>query len=314
MDELPEKLKKALKDSPRLDPPESFYRGVMDKIEKPRQGRLWGPGALVPKVVAGTCLAMLAVFAGREFLSDPPAPALRPIRETSFAEEARPMAPGVSFKKAVPAPPETAMSDKVTEVLQKQKRDEAPKDVPQASSWPMQARDMSGIASQKSFSYGSRAKKSMRVNEERKAGVSGAAASLVGASRASDWVAPLEGLSMNWQGQHSAIAGSRQVIVRDAGSWRTLWNEHAPGEPAPPVDFTRNMVVGVFLGERPNAGHELRITDLKTLPDQFALEYEELLPQEGRMYAQIMVRPYALKVIPKTDLHIHFHPLRPRDR
>lgn len=52
-------------------------------------------------------------------------------------------------------------------------------------------------------------------------------------------------------GRTSGIREPTQVIVRDAGGWTVLWRTHAgaTGRPAPAVDFTRDMVIGVFAGE-----------------------------------------------------------------
>jgi len=52
-------------------------------------------------------------------------------------------------------------------------------------------------------------------------------------------------------GRTSGIREPTQVIVRDAGAWTVLWRAHAgaTGRPAPAVDFTRDMVIGVFAGE-----------------------------------------------------------------
>ena len=35
-----------------------------------------------------------------------------------------------------------------------------------------------------------------------------------------------------------------------AGEWSAIWGQHAPGRPAPSVDFTREMVAGVFFGSQ----------------------------------------------------------------
>lgn len=386
-DQLPEKIRKALKDSPTLTPPESFYRSVMDKIaSEPRGAGASEKSAPTPpradapmrwpKWIAATCVAMLAVFAGREFLDRGRSTAQlsTEIMEQSYSAESRPMKPALAFKKQEPAraselpAPATpaaapkaiggrqmvvmneAMTDKVSSVLRERKKDEtkdrevsfeeqnAPKEVDQdklrRKGWVTQARDNSAgaVATQGSFDY-----KELRADslaEKKKTGKiskglasrleeeSVAASSIEGAGVATSRgyaedasaVLPKEGLALNWRGNSSGIWESRQVVIRNQQDWNQLWSEHASGQPSPPVDFSRYMVVGVFLGKRPNTGYELEITELKKLPDQLALEYQELLPKEEGRYAARMVQPYALKVIPKTDLHIHFHPLRAKDR
>ena len=53
------------------------------------------------------------------------------------------------------------------------------------------------------------------------------------------------------QGAVSAIDEPRHAVVRTAAEWQSLWDTHSPEAQAPTVDFTRAVVVGVFLGARP---------------------------------------------------------------
>src|SRR5262249_39783257 len=49
-----------------------------------------------------------------------------------------------------------------------------------------------------------------------------------------------------WAGQHSGdLSGGR--TIGDSRSWQELWSK-VSAEPAPAVDFSREQVVGVFLG------------------------------------------------------------------
>src|SRR5204863_7794984 len=61
------------------------------------------------------------------------------------------------------------------------------------------------------------------------------------------------------RGTHSSIDQARTVVVRSADEWSALWRAHAEGKPAPPVDFARELAVGVFLGSRPTAGYSVEI-------------------------------------------------------
>ena len=56
-------------------------------------------------------------------------------------------------------------------------------------------------------------------------------------------------------GQQSA----KQVTVRTDAEWNALWKDHAPTARMPAVDFTSDMVVGIFLGSKPSSGHGVEI-------------------------------------------------------
>ena len=52
--------------------------------------------------------------------------------------------------------------------------------------------------------------------------------------------------------------------MRTAAEWKALWKDHAPTEKMPAVDFAKNMVVGIFLGSKPSAGHDVEIVGVRT--------------------------------------------------
>src|SRR5262249_24505771 len=56
------------------------------------------------------------------------------------------------------------------------------------------------------------------------------------------------------KGEQSNIEDARQVVVRTEAEWERLWHQHAPDRPRPAVDFSKETVLGVFMGSRPNAG------------------------------------------------------------
>ncbi len=58
--------------------------------------------------------------------------------------------------------------------------------------------------------------------------------------------------------QMSGINAARQAVARTAAEFDALWRQHAPGRPAPAVDFAKSMVVAVFLGTRPSSGYASR--------------------------------------------------------
>lgn len=55
-------------------------------------------------------------------------------------------------------------------------------------------------------------------------------------------------------GQRSGIKTFHVEAVQDEAAWKALWARHNPNEPAPAVDFTREQVAAVFLGERLSGG------------------------------------------------------------
>jgi hypothetical protein len=100
------------------------------------------------------------------------------------------------------------------------------------------------------------------------------------------------------QGSNSHIMEPRQLVVRSAAEWQTLWKAHSP-QPAPVVDFSRSIIVGVFLGSRPTAGYEAAITAVKSQGGKAIVEYVEHRPEVGAIVAQVLTSPFHLVSIPK---------------
>lgn len=101
------------------------------------------------------------------------------------------------------------------------------------------------------------------------------------------------------QGTRSQIQEPRQVVVRTAADWQTLWTAHDSAA-APNVDFSGLIVVGVFLGTRPTAGFSVRITAVTAKDGSAVVEYVEGRPRPGGMTAQVITSPFHLVTVPRT--------------
>jgi len=104
------------------------------------------------------------------------------------------------------------------------------------------------------------------------------------------------------KGDQSNIESAKQVLVRTEAELRKLWQEHAPDRPMPKVDFSREMVVGVFMGSRPNAGFSTAIVSATAANGALMVRYSENKPVAGSVTAQILTFPYHLVAIPKADV------------
>ena len=108
------------------------------------------------------------------------------------------------------------------------------------------------------------------------------------------------------KGPMSAIDQPRQVTVRSAAEWGALWKEHGANAPLPAVDFSREMVVGVFVGTRPTAGYGVEIVRAIGNSSTLVVEYVETAPSRDTITAQVLTAPYHLAAIPKRDGTVTF--------
>jgi hypothetical protein len=115
-----------------------------------------------------------------------------------------------------------------------------------------------------------------------------------------------------WRGNDTAIRHSGQVVIRNDHQWIQFWAEHRPDEAAPDVDFTRDMVIGVFSGDRPADQFSIEILKTMTTPNALIVYYREIPPPTGTLAIGVSVYPYDVKVIPRSMLPVKFTLLAPQ--
>ena len=113
-----------------------------------------------------------------------------------------------------------------------------------------------------------------------------------------------------WKGNSgSAITHPGQIVIQNESQWNHFWAEHHPHEVSPDVDFSRSMVVGIFLGQRPADGFDVEITGVRAQPDALVVDYAERAPPPGTFQIGMEAFPYHIKVIPRSTQRVKFNKL-----
>jgi hypothetical protein len=100
------------------------------------------------------------------------------------------------------------------------------------------------------------------------------------------------------KGDHSNMDDGKQLVVKTDRAWTQLWQQHTPDRPRPQVDFTKEMVLGVFMGSRPTAGYTLEIVGTAENNGTLVVRYREAAPGRGMMTAQVVTSPYQIVAVP----------------
>jgi hypothetical protein len=108
------------------------------------------------------------------------------------------------------------------------------------------------------------------------------------------------------RGSQSSIDQARTVVIRSSDEWSALWRAHAVEKSPPAVDFTKEMVVGVFLGSRPTSGYSVEIVQTREGPNGPVVEYREGSPARDMMTAQVITSPYHLVAVPNRPGEVTF--------
>jgi PrcB C-terminal len=108
------------------------------------------------------------------------------------------------------------------------------------------------------------------------------------------------------KGVQSSVDRARQVVARTQAEWLETWRMHDYERPAPPVDFARQMVLGVFMGSRPTAGFEVDITRVHDEGGTLVVDYRETGPASRAVAAQVITSPFHLVAVPRHDGDVKF--------
>lgn len=112
----------------------------------------------------------------------------------------------------------------------------------------------------------------------------------------------------------SGVKTRRQVVIKDAAAWERLWSEHGKGRvPAPElpkVDFSRQMVVGVFAGEFGNACHSTSIVRVGSRDGRMVVEYEERDLTPVAICLPVVAQPMHLVAVERNDAAVDFLAVR----
>lgn len=112
-----------------------------------------------------------------------------------------------------------------------------------------------------------------------------------------------------WRGTDTTITHSGQVVIRNDHQWIQFWSEHRPHEAAPDIDFTNQMVIGVFAGPRPAEAFAIQILNVRNISGVNIVDYQEKLPPPGTLAFNVTVYPYDIKVIPQLKGTFKFNKL-----
>jgi len=112
------------------------------------------------------------------------------------------------------------------------------------------------------------------------------------------------------KGPHSGVTQPGQRVIRTAEAWQKLWDEHTanvqPKPPLPAVDFNKEMVLAVFMGQRPTLGYATDVTAVTREKKGLRVTVRESSPPPGALTGQLVTSPYAFVAVPRSDGPVKF--------
>jgi hypothetical protein len=98
------------------------------------------------------------------------------------------------------------------------------------------------------------------------------------------------------KGNRSGVRDFQQRIVRNQNEWEGLWRQHTateanPSTP-PAVDFNKEIVIAVFLGEKPTGGHTVELIQIDRNNGELEILFKEAAPPPGGIATQALTQPF----------------------
>ena len=125
----------------------------------------------------------------------------------------------------------------------------------------------------------------------------------------------MAGVSQQGTRLHSAntsgFTGPEQLVLRERAAWQAAWARLHEGMVAPAlptVDFTREMVVVLALGERSSGGYEVRFDGITASGANATVRYTITEPGPACMTTQALTTPVDVVRVPRVTGTVRFEP------
>jgi hypothetical protein len=110
------------------------------------------------------------------------------------------------------------------------------------------------------------------------------------------------------QGSSSQITEDREFVIRTQQAWKAFYQQHRPGQEVPPVDFSREMAIGVLLA-RNTGGYTTTIDLVSSSDGTLRVHYVEKRPGPDAIVIQVLTQPYHFVAVPLTAGEVAFEHL-----
>jgi PrcB C-terminal len=99
------------------------------------------------------------------------------------------------------------------------------------------------------------------------------------------------------QWSNTGIAESRHLIIQDNRAWTELWSQLGVGEQAPQVDFNRNVVIAVSMGQRSSGGYDVAVQGVTEIAGELTVDVVETSPALTCATTMALTQPVDVVVV-----------------
>lgn len=111
------------------------------------------------------------------------------------------------------------------------------------------------------------------------------------------------------KGYYCGHTSSAEYVVRDASEWQRLWKQtrnSVPQPAVPEIDFSKEMVLGAYLGQKSSGGYGIKISRVQERDNCLEVDVKESAPEPGMITTMALTQPYHLVKTALTDKEVKF--------
>ncbi|MFH1777864.1 MAG: protease complex subunit PrcB family protein [Candidatus Omnitrophota bacterium] len=117
-------------------------------------------------------------------------------------------------------------------------------------------------------------------------------------------------ITQEWKGHYSGYNQQEMFVITTKEEWSAVWKKVHSLQLSipvlPEIDFDKEMVIAVFMGEKSSGGYIIEVTKIIKTDKEVVVEIMEKTPAPGTMKTMALTQPYHLVVIEKSNLPVVF--------
>ncbi len=108
-----------------------------------------------------------------------------------------------------------------------------------------------------------------------------------------------DGSPQEWSATYTGITEFRQVVIVKRAEFEVAWKAIFKSRPVPEVDFEKNVVACVFLGQRPTGGYGIEFGLPFVRKDKLVIPFWEKAPTG--VVTEALTQPCVMKVFARKE-------------
>ncbi len=118
-------------------------------------------------------------------------------------------------------------------------------------------------------------------------------------------------VKQEWKGYFCGYTEPSRLVIKTEDQWGEVWRKvhrlQIPRPELPKIDFEKEMVIAVFMGEQMSGGYGIKIIRITKTEEEIVVEVEEKEPPPGSLRTMVLTQPYHIVVIKESSLPVRFH-------